>query len=261
MSTITDEGHSGYAGWRVVWACAAGAFCAAAPYQSFAIFLRPVAEELSRQLGIEVPLAPDCVGPDVERMVKALQPGQVLLLENVRFHPEEEKNDPGFSKQLAALIRPDDLIWIHDYHLIPLAAELRRRGVTNRIGYFHHIPWPSADVIGALPFSSTLVRTIAAYDLVGMQTELDARNLIDGLVTMCAGRTDGQRVRLGARETLVQTFPIGIDVEAFRRLAAASTRQCPANRALPANSSSAKASSSPVPAVSTDSERSATLSS
>jgi phosphoglycerate kinase len=65
--------------------------------------LRPVAEELSRRLGVEVPLAPDCVGPEVERMVKALRPGQVLLLENVRFHPEEEKNDPAFSKRLASL--------------------------------------------------------------------------------------------------------------------------------------------------------------
>src|SRR4051794_9507684 len=65
--------------------------------------LKPVAEELSRQLGTQVPLAPDCVGPEVERMVKALQPGQVLLLENVRFHAEEEKNDPAFSKQLASL--------------------------------------------------------------------------------------------------------------------------------------------------------------
>ena len=65
--------------------------------------LKPVAEELSRQLGVEVPLAPDSVGPEVERMVRALQPGGVLLLENVRFHPEEEQNDPAFSKQLASL--------------------------------------------------------------------------------------------------------------------------------------------------------------
>jgi phosphoglycerate kinase len=65
--------------------------------------LGPVAAELSRQLGTEVPLAPDCVGPEAERMVKALQPGQVLLLENVRFHAEEEQNDPAFSKQLASL--------------------------------------------------------------------------------------------------------------------------------------------------------------
>jgi phosphoglycerate kinase len=65
--------------------------------------LKPVADELGRQLGREVPLAPDCIGPTVERLVKALQPGQVLLLENVRFHAEEEQNDPAFSKQLASL--------------------------------------------------------------------------------------------------------------------------------------------------------------
>ncbi|WP_089176645.1 alpha,alpha-trehalose-phosphate synthase (UDP-forming) [Bosea sp. AS-1] len=130
-----------------------------------------------------------------------------------------------FARELTRMIQPDDVIWIHDYHLIPLAAELRRRGVTNRIGYFHHIPWPSADVLSALPFSTTLVRTLAAYDLVGMQTEVDARNLIGCLVDMCGARTDGRRVRLGVRETAVQSFPIGIDVEAFRRLAAASVRQ------------------------------------
>ncbi len=130
-----------------------------------------------------------------------------------------------FARALAGLIKPDDLIWIHDYHLIPLAAELRRRGVTNRIGYFHHIPWPAAEVIDALPFSATLIRTMAAYDLVGMQTEVDARNLIGGLVSLCGARTDGRRVRLGPRETSVQAFPIGIDVEGFRKLAAASARQ------------------------------------
>jgi phosphoglycerate kinase len=65
--------------------------------------LKPVAEELARELGTPVPLAPDCVGPEAEREVKALQPGQVLLLENVRFHPGEEKNDPAFAQQLASL--------------------------------------------------------------------------------------------------------------------------------------------------------------
>jgi phosphoglycerate kinase len=65
--------------------------------------LKPVAEELGKQLGIDVPLAPDSIGPEVERMVRSLQPGQVILLENVRFHPEEERNDPGFSKRLSAL--------------------------------------------------------------------------------------------------------------------------------------------------------------
>ena len=65
--------------------------------------LAPVAERLSQVLGKKVALAPDCVGPDVERMVNALKPGDVLLLENLRFHPEEEANDDDFSRNLARL--------------------------------------------------------------------------------------------------------------------------------------------------------------
>src|SRR5688572_18916701 len=65
--------------------------------------LKPVAAALSKLLGVDVPLAPDCVGPAVTKQVQALRPGGVLLLENVRFHPEEEANDPAFSKQLADL--------------------------------------------------------------------------------------------------------------------------------------------------------------
>jgi phosphoglycerate kinase len=65
--------------------------------------LKPVADELSSLLGVAVPLAPDCVGPDVVRLVRELQPGGVLLLENVRFHAGEENNEPDFARQLAAL--------------------------------------------------------------------------------------------------------------------------------------------------------------
>jgi len=68
-----------------------------------AFSLRPVAERLSELLGRPVQMAPDCVGPEVEAMAAALQPGQILLLENLRFHPEEEKNDPEFARQLARL--------------------------------------------------------------------------------------------------------------------------------------------------------------
>jgi phosphoglycerate kinase len=65
--------------------------------------LKPVAERLAALLGRPVPLAPDCVGPAVEAQARALRPGEVLLLENLRFHPEEEQNDDGFARQLAAL--------------------------------------------------------------------------------------------------------------------------------------------------------------
>lgn len=64
--------------------------------------LKPVAARVSELLGQEVAFAPDCIGPEVTKVVEALKPGQVVLLENLRFHPEEEANDDGFATQLAA---------------------------------------------------------------------------------------------------------------------------------------------------------------
>jgi phosphoglycerate kinase len=65
--------------------------------------LMPIARRLSELLGISVNMAPDCIGSDVKAMVAELKPGEVLMLENLRFHNEEEKNDPGFAKELADL--------------------------------------------------------------------------------------------------------------------------------------------------------------
>src|ERR687885_353151 len=65
--------------------------------------LAPVAKRLQRLLGKEVVFAPDCIGPAVEHLVKKMHPGDVLLLENLRFHPEEEQNDERFSRSLASL--------------------------------------------------------------------------------------------------------------------------------------------------------------
>jgi phosphoglycerate kinase len=65
--------------------------------------LRPVAERLGELLGLEVRLAPDCVGEAVKRMAGGLRPGEVMLLENLRFHKEEEENEPGFARELASL--------------------------------------------------------------------------------------------------------------------------------------------------------------
>jgi phosphoglycerate kinase len=65
--------------------------------------LRPIVAHLAGLLGRPVQFAPDCVGPEAESMAKGLKDGEVLLLENLRFHAEEEKNDPAFAKQLASL--------------------------------------------------------------------------------------------------------------------------------------------------------------
>lgn len=65
--------------------------------------LKPVAARLSELLGRQVTMLDDCIGPDVEKAVAAMKPGDVVLLENLRFHPEEEANDPEFAKKLASL--------------------------------------------------------------------------------------------------------------------------------------------------------------
>ncbi len=65
--------------------------------------LAPVAKRLGRILGLKVSMAPDCIGPEVKRMVDDLKPGQIVLLENLRFHKEEQENDDAFAKELASL--------------------------------------------------------------------------------------------------------------------------------------------------------------
>ena len=126
-----------------------------------------------------------------------------------------------FAQALANLVQPDDHIWVHDYHLLPLAAELRVLGIRNRIGYFHHIPWPAPEVFNTLPGSADLLRAMMEYDLIGAQTERDTDNLKRNLVQELGARTQGEwGVALGARVTTMKAFPIGIDVESFQKAAA-----------------------------------------
>jgi phosphoglycerate kinase len=89
--------------------------------------LAPVASRLGALLKKEVPLAPDCIGPEVERMVEALKPGDVLLLENLRFHKEEEKNDPGFAQSLAKLAD----VYVNDAFAVSHRAHASVEGMTK----------------------------------------------------------------------------------------------------------------------------------
>ena len=89
--------------------------------------LRPVAEHLGKLLGKEVKFAPDCVGPDVEKLAQSLQPGDVLLLENLRFHKEETANDPEFARRLARL---GDL-YVNDAFGTAHRAHASTEGVTH----------------------------------------------------------------------------------------------------------------------------------
>ena len=125
-----------------------------------------------------------------------------------------------FADALTPLIKSDDVIWIHDYQLLPLAGELRKRGVKNRIGFFLHIPLPGVDTLAVLPGLGTLMRGLTAADLIGFQTERDLHNFRD-YVQQEAGGTisvDGV-VSCFDRKLEAGAFPIGIDAKEFASMA------------------------------------------
>lgn len=124
-----------------------------------------------------------------------------------------------FAERLLPHLREDDLIWVHDYHLLPLASRLREAGVKNRIGYFHHIPWPAPDVFMALPRGQHLLKAMCNYDLLGFQTPHDAANFKACLYRMGV-------VKAGTPLPChIGSFPISIDVKSFARRAALATSE------------------------------------
>ncbi|MFK4825806.1 alpha,alpha-trehalose-phosphate synthase (UDP-forming) [Paenochrobactrum sp. BZR 588] len=136
-----------------------------------------------------------------------------------------------FAKQLQNLLQPDDIIWVHDYHLIPLAAELRQLGVENRIGFFMHIPWPSADVFFTLPVHEIIIRGLSSYDLVGFQTDYDVENFIGCLKREKIGQPVGNQIfDIDGHRLKVQKFGIGIETKKFAEIAAKSANNVTVKR-------------------------------
>jgi trehalose 6-phosphate synthase len=126
-----------------------------------------------------------------------------------------------FAEHIARIVRDDDLIWVHDYHLIPLADELRKLGVAARIGFFLHIPLPSAALLTMLPHHEQLFPTFAAYDLIGLQNWRDRAALLEYFRDEMAASTDaGGRVQIGGRRLRMEAFPIAIDTLEVARQAA-----------------------------------------
>lgn len=125
-----------------------------------------------------------------------------------------------FAAELAKVLRRDDIVWVHDYHLLPLGNALRARGFTNRIGFFLHVPFPPPEILTALPNHEHVMPLLGHYDLVGFQTNNDAVNFARYLAIECrlpqverfSFRYHDRVVRLGA-------FPISIDTAEFHRLA------------------------------------------
>ncbi len=134
-------------------------------------------------------------------------------------------------------LQPDDCVWVHDYHLIPLASELRKRGFKGPIGYFHHIPFPSAQNIRGISHAEQVSDWFVQYDLIGLQTQRDVSEAlavfrsIPGTELLLNGR-----IKRGRHTARIHSFPISIDVESFADLAdkatSAKTRILPSDHKL-----------------------------
>ncbi len=144
-----------------------------------------------------------------------------------------------FARKLLPQLKPDDIIWIHDYHLIPLASQLRALGCKQRIGFFLHIPLPPPPLLAAIPQHAWLMECFFAYDVVGFQSQEDLQHFADyvqkelnakKLPSPSADAYDAngaqqsthygaQRFHAFTRTVQAQAFPIGIDVEEFMHLA------------------------------------------
>ena len=125
-----------------------------------------------------------------------------------------------FATALSPLLKRDDLIWIHDFHLIPLASELRKLGHQQTMGFFLHIPFPPPDILSAVPQHDWLVRSLFDYDLVGFQTRTDLGNLRHYVEQYPGGVTGhDDRLTIDGASVKAGSFPIGIDVDAFAAMA------------------------------------------
>ncbi|MGZ7174655.1 alpha,alpha-trehalose-phosphate synthase (UDP-forming) [Burkholderia gladioli] len=139
---------------------------------------------------------------------------------DVQFSEGYRRVNRLFARKLMPLLKPDDVIWVHDYHLIPLATELRAQGCRNRIGFFLHIPVPPPQIMAAIPEHEWLMRSLFAYDLVGFQAHTDVTHFVHYAEAEANAQfIDGERLRAFDRTIRVGTFPIGIDVDGFAQMA------------------------------------------
>jgi trehalose 6-phosphate synthase len=125
-----------------------------------------------------------------------------------------------YARALAPLLRPDDLVWVHDYHLIPLASELRQAGVTNAIGFFLHIPFVPSSLYAALPRGEELLNDLCSFDVVGFQTAEHRDDFLDCVKRILKLPVDSQGTIAAERSVRSIVTPIGIDTQSFQNMAA-----------------------------------------
>lgn len=135
-----------------------------------------------------------------------------------------------FADTILPLIEADDLVWVQDYHMFPLGQELRARGLTNRIGFFLHIPWPPRRLLATLPEARRLVEGLLAYDLIGFHTEEWLQSFCDYACHEMGGTVEDGCLCIGDQRVRLITCPAGIDAKEFASLAVSDKAQETYNR-------------------------------
>jgi trehalose 6-phosphate synthase len=118
-----------------------------------------------------------------------------------------------FARQLVKVLKPGDVVWVHDYQLIPLGRHLRQLRFDGPIGFFLHIPFPHIQILRLLPNYAELVRDMCQYDLVGFQTEDDVRSFLTCLDREPVSLPVNHRVEVAGRSVRLGAYPIGVEVD------------------------------------------------
>lgn len=121
--------------------------------------------------------------------------------------------------RLLPLLKPDDMLWIHDYHLLPFATALRQRGINNRIGFFLHIPFPGPEIFNALPPHAALLEMMSDYDLLGFQTEHDRVAFLNNVSQLTPLQSHEQQHQAFGHTFRTAVYPIGIEPDAIKQIA------------------------------------------
>lgn len=120
-----------------------------------------------------------------------------------------------FARKIISVARPDDVIWLHDFHLMLVPRLLRRHLPDTRIGFFWHTPFPSAEIFRILPWRRELLEGLLAADVLGFQVYAYLRHFQDAVAGVLGLEVDGDTLWTEDRQVRLGVFPIGVDADRF----------------------------------------------
>lgn len=142
-------------------------------------------------------------------------PGRVIIRHDTyRFYRRINRR---FAEALISILQPGDQVWVHDFHLFHVGFELRQLGWTGSIGFFLHVPFPSADIFSILPWSKETLEGLLHYNLVGVHTDRYLHNLIDGMHSELGGSVDSEGIYTSnGLSVKMGVYSVGIDPSIFQ---------------------------------------------